>query len=160
MRPVAHVRRAGRRIDLKEEAGLMCTASGRVAHCVIYLTIPCTGVILWEEKGAAVRHNDCRHSSRFNFSICSVAASDRNAFVFNVCSGCHCQIKTTHMSHDEINRRSLRSIPTSQIQFGLSRILRFPVKRENPQPSAMELPVSCIVTALQHVKVFRGSLRF
>lgn len=38
----------------------MCTASGRSAHCVIFLTLPCTRAILGEAIGAAVRHNDWR----------------------------------------------------------------------------------------------------
>lgn len=101
--------RAKGSIDMKEEVGLMCAASERAAHCFIFLTAPCTGVRLGEGRGTAFRHNDwrrlCGSSFRFNFSICSVAGSGRKAFIFNASWGCQCQIKTMHMSHDQMNQQ-------------------------------------------------------
>lgn len=47
--------------DFKEETGLMCTAEERAAHCVFFLSVRCTGLILGEEKEVAVRHYDSGH---------------------------------------------------------------------------------------------------
>lgn len=137
-----------------EEAGLMCAASGRAARCFIFLTVPCTGLKLGEGPGTALRHNGWRHPFRFNFSICSVAGSGRNAFIFNAGKGCQCRITTMHMSHDRMNESDCERC---QVKSNLGSAGSCSFRSEGKIP----LIAPYIVTALQRAcEYFCGASRF